>query len=161
MEIESHFIFKCPIYYEIRECFHCLFRGPQTLAAFFRYIDQRCLALYIQEALKFRAQVLQPPTRPDTTQRITTFFSVLSPSKGTKRSTDLDTNPVSRSVNICGSRSTRSQRQLRTRPPFEKRTRSSRPRRQHFRGRPAPASSYSGDQTLLHFPQFSSFSLGC
>jgi len=64
-----------------------LFRGPQTLATFFRYTDQRCLALYIQEDLRFRAQILQPPTRPDTTQRITTVFDILPPSRCTKRST--------------------------------------------------------------------------
>ena len=101
VEIESHFIFKCPIYYEIRERFHCLFRGPQTLAAFFRYIDQRCLALYIHEALTFQAQVLQPLARPDTTQRITTFFNVMPPSRGTKICTDLDSDPISRSIKIC------------------------------------------------------------
>ena len=53
VETESHFIFRCPIYYEIKGRFHYLFKGPQTLAAFFRYTDQRCLALYIQEALRF------------------------------------------------------------------------------------------------------------
>ena len=65
VETESHFIFRCLVYYEIRGCFYCLFRGLQTLAAFFRYTDQRCLALYIQEALRFRAQLFQPP--PDQT----------------------------------------------------------------------------------------------
>ena len=144
METKSHFIFRCPIYYEMRGRFHCLFRGTQTLAAFFKYIDQRCLALYVQKALKFRAQVLQPPTRPNTTQRIMTFFSVLPPSRGTKRYTNLDIDPVSISVKICGSRPTRSQRQLCTRPPFERHTRSSRHHRQHFRGRPAPTSFDSG-----------------
>jgi hypothetical protein len=64
---EVHFIFGCPVYYEIRGRFHCLFRGSQTLADFFRYPDQRCLALYMQEALKFRTHILQPPIRPDPT----------------------------------------------------------------------------------------------
>ena len=47
VETESHFIFRCLIYYEIRGRFYCLFRAPQTLAAFFKYTDKRCLALYI------------------------------------------------------------------------------------------------------------------
>ena len=85
VETESHFIFRCSFYYEIRGRFHCLFRGPQTLATFFRDTDQRCLTLNVQEVLRFRAQVLQPPTRPDTTQQITTFFSMLPSSRGTKR----------------------------------------------------------------------------
>jgi hypothetical protein len=33
VETEEHFIFRCPIYYEIRGQFHCLFRGTQTLTA--------------------------------------------------------------------------------------------------------------------------------
>jgi hypothetical protein len=53
VETEEHFIFRCPIYYEIRGWFHCLFKGAQTLTGFFSYPDQRCLALYIQEALRF------------------------------------------------------------------------------------------------------------
>jgi hypothetical protein len=77
VETEEHFIFCCPIYYEIRGRFHCLFRGIQTLIGFFRYFDQRCLALYMQEALRLRAHNLQPPTRLDSTQRITSFFTML------------------------------------------------------------------------------------
>jgi hypothetical protein len=50
VDIEEHFIFRCPICYEIRERFHCLFRGTV-----FRYSDQRCLALYMQETLKLQA----------------------------------------------------------------------------------------------------------
>ena len=109
METEMHFIFKCPIYYEIRGQFHCLFKGSRTLVEFFRYPDQRCLALYLQEALRFRAHILHPPTRLDTTQQITTFLSRLPSSRGTKRSTDLDIDPAPRSVKVGGSRPTRSQ----------------------------------------------------
>ena len=39
VETESQFIFRCLVYYEIRGRYHCLIRGPQNLAAFFRYID--------------------------------------------------------------------------------------------------------------------------
>jgi hypothetical protein len=52
VKTKEHFIFRCPIYYEIRGLFHCLFKGMQTLTIFFRYLNQRCLALYIQEALR-------------------------------------------------------------------------------------------------------------
>ncbi|KAH9303687.1 hypothetical protein KI387_008091, partial [Taxus chinensis] len=63
VETEEHFIFRCPIYYEIRGRFHCLFREHPSFAAFFRYCDQRCLALYLQEALKLRNETLQSPPR--------------------------------------------------------------------------------------------------
>jgi hypothetical protein len=109
-----HFIFGCPVYYEIRGRFHCLFRGSQTLADFFRYPDQRCLALYMQEALRFRTHILQPPIRPDPTQRITTFFRVLPSDRGTKRPSDISTYPDPRSMRIRGTspRPTRSQQQI-------------------------------------------------
>jgi len=67
VEIEVHFILGCPVYYEIRGRFHCLFKDSRTLAEFFRYPDQRCLALYMQEALSFQAHILQPPIRPKPT----------------------------------------------------------------------------------------------
>ena len=34
VETESHFIFCCPIYYEIRGRFYCLFRECQSLPSF-------------------------------------------------------------------------------------------------------------------------------
>jgi hypothetical protein len=46
-DTEEHFIFRCLIYYEIKGRFHCLFKGIQTLFGFFKYPDQRSLALYI------------------------------------------------------------------------------------------------------------------
>ena len=149
MENEMHFIFRCPIYYKIRGRLHCLLRGPQTLADFFQYPDQRCLALYIQEALRFRVSILQTTTRPDTTQKITAFFSVLPPNRGTKRPTNMDTKPISRSVRISEtvSRPTRSQQQVHTRSLLKKPTRSSRPQDhaksswQQLSGRPAPSTS--------------------
>ena len=77
VETEVNFISGCPIYYEIRGRFHCLFRDSQTLASFFKYPDERFLALYMQEALRFHAHILQPPIRPNPTQSITTCFRVL------------------------------------------------------------------------------------
>jgi hypothetical protein len=93
VENKVHFIFRCPVYYEIRGRFHCLFRESQILTGFFKYLDQRCLALYIQEALRFRVHTLQPPIRPDSTQRIITFFTVLPLGRGTKRLTDISIDP--------------------------------------------------------------------
>ena len=58
VETESHFIFRCPVYYEIRGCFYFLFRGPQSLASFLRYTDQRCLALYLQETFRHHSILL-------------------------------------------------------------------------------------------------------
>ena len=157
--------FQMPHILQDQGRFHCLFKGSQTLADFFRYPDQRCLALYLQEALRFRAHILQLPTRPDTTQKITTFFSVLPLAKGTKRPTDMDTEPVPRSMRIRGtaSRPTRSQQHVCTRSLPERRTRSSRPQHhansywRQLSGRPTSSSDH---QTLLNFPQFYSFSLG-
>jgi len=64
VETNVHFILGCLIYYEIKWRFHCLFKDFRTLAKFFRYLDQKCLALYMQEH----------------------FFTILLPSdKGTKR----------------------------------------------------------------------------
>ena len=50
VENEAHFLFRCPIYYEIRGRFFCLFRACFSLYDFFSYYDQRCLALYLREA---------------------------------------------------------------------------------------------------------------
>jgi hypothetical protein len=58
VKTEEHFLFRCPIYYDIKGRFHCLFRGIQTLSGFFRYSDQRCLTLYMQEDLSLRAHIL-------------------------------------------------------------------------------------------------------
>jgi hypothetical protein len=160
VETEEHFIFRCPIYYEIRGQFHCLFRGAQTLTGFFSYPDQRCLALYIQEALRFRAHTLQPPTRPDPIRRITSFFTVLPSGRGTKRQTDTSTTPDSRSVRTRGTflRPTRFQRHDQTRSLPRRRMRSPRPRRgttsssQQRSGRfRHPTSSPSGHPTILSF----------
>ena len=52
---------------------------------------------------------------------------MLPPSRGTKRSIDLDIDPSPRSIKVEGSRPTRSQQQLHTRPPSRKRSGPSRP----------------------------------
>lgn len=43
-ETELHYICHCPVYYEIRGRFHCLFReGFGPFSRVMRYQDQRCL----------------------------------------------------------------------------------------------------------------------
>lgn len=86
MEIEDLFIFRCPCYYEIHGWFHCLFReSNNSISTFSRYPNQRCLALYLGEAMRLITHILRPPTRLDSTQRITSFFSVLLVDSGNKR----------------------------------------------------------------------------
>jgi hypothetical protein len=61
-ETEMHLIFRCPIYYEIRGRYHCLYRDSGgSLSTFFRYQDQRCLALFIREIFSHRSQFLHMP----------------------------------------------------------------------------------------------------
>ncbi|KAH9293843.1 hypothetical protein KI387_040957, partial [Taxus chinensis] len=98
VETEEHFIFRCPVYYEIRGRFHCLFRELPSFTTFFKYYDQRCLALYLQEALRLRDRLLHPPPRRMNTRLITSFFPVLSPMRGTKRHLDTILDPQFRSV---------------------------------------------------------------
>ena len=102
IETETHFIFGCPAYYEIRDRFHCLFRSSQNLTSFLRYVDQICLALYLQEAFRFRACFLQPPTRSDTIEKIIDFFRVLPSAQGTKRTIDRPTDTETRSMRSWG-----------------------------------------------------------
>ena len=47
VKTKEHFILYYPIHYKIRGWFHCLFKEPQTLSNFFRYLDQQCLILYM------------------------------------------------------------------------------------------------------------------
>lgn len=166
VETEWHFIFGCPIYYEIRGRYHCLFRGPQNLSSFFSYTDQRCVALYIQETLKHREHILQPPVRPNTTRQITSFFSILPSARGVKRSTSPSTDQSGshrstdpRSVKRRGPLLTRAQQQNRSRHLPERRPRIIRSQRQHNGRQPAPTAS--NQQTLLNYPQLFSLGLGC
>jgi hypothetical protein len=90
-----------------------------------------------------RAHTLQPPTRPDPIRRITSFFLVLPLGRGTKRQTDTNATPNSRSVRTRGTfpRPTRFQRHSQTRSPPRRRMRSPRPRR----ALPLPVSSATDD----------------
>jgi hypothetical protein len=76
-ETEMHLIFSCPIYYEIRGCYHCLYwdwRG--SLSTFFLHKDQRCLALFIREIFDRRSQFLHAMPRIGMTRTITSYFYV-------------------------------------------------------------------------------------
>ena len=77
-ETEEHYISRCSAYYEIRGCFHCLFReGFGPLARVMEYYDQRCLGLYLLEIHRLRETLLRGahPTKRKTTQgQITDFF---------------------------------------------------------------------------------------
>lgn len=56
VEDEAHFLFRCPIYYEIRGRFHCLYRdGPHTLQSFLSYPDSRCVGLLLREMMLLRS----------------------------------------------------------------------------------------------------------
>ena len=58
MEDETHFLLRCPVYYEIRGRFHCLYRdGPHTLRSFMAYPDPRCLGLLIREMMLLRSSM--------------------------------------------------------------------------------------------------------
>jgi len=46
VEIEEHFIFRCPLYYDSSGRFHCFYRdSSRSLLTVFKYFDQWCLAL--------------------------------------------------------------------------------------------------------------------
>ena len=92
----------------------CL-KGSQTLTDFFRYVDQRCLTLYMQEALKFPTHTLQPHIRLDSTLRITSFFTMIPSERGTKWSTNISTDPNSRSMWAHGAHSMRYWQQIHVR----------------------------------------------
>ena len=101
VENEAHFLFRCPIYYEIRGRFFCLFRECFSLYDFFSYYDQRCLALYLREATMLRDSMIQTPLpHPySSTQLITAFFTPLSPLRGVKRpSSSIRLDELSRRV---------------------------------------------------------------
>jgi hypothetical protein len=52
--------FVARIYYEIRGRYYCLYRDSGgSLSTFFRYQDQRCLALFIREILSHRSVIAQ------------------------------------------------------------------------------------------------------
>ncbi|KAH9323866.1 hypothetical protein KI387_018505, partial [Taxus chinensis] len=105
IETQDHFIFRCPIYYEIIGRFHCLFCEHLSFAAFFKNREQQCLALYLQETFRLRNETLQSPPRQTVTLQITSFFTVLSSMRGTKRHLDTSQDSRSRSVRTHGATS--------------------------------------------------------
>ena len=77
-QTEMHHICCCPVYYEIRGQFHCLFReGFGPLTRVMNYTDQKCLGLFLLEIRRFRDGLLKKPHHKGNTQKeITNFFNV-------------------------------------------------------------------------------------
>ena len=75
---ELHHICLCPLYYEIRGRFHCLFsEGLGPLTKVMNYIDQRCLGLFLLGIHRHRENLLRRPNNEGNSQReITSFFRV-------------------------------------------------------------------------------------
>lgn len=73
---EEHFIFRCLVYYKIRERYHCLFYyGFDQLRRVMSYDDQRCVALFVFEAHSLRNRFMrQHSYAKDPQSCITTFF---------------------------------------------------------------------------------------
>ena len=71
-----HHLCRCPVYYEIRGRFHCLFKeGFWPLARVMNFEDQRCLGLFLLELRKHREDLLKKPDNERHIQReITDFF---------------------------------------------------------------------------------------
>jgi hypothetical protein len=61
-ETKRHLIFRCPVYYEIRGSYYCMFRDSGgSLSTFFQYEDQRCRPLFLREILSHRSHLLHTP----------------------------------------------------------------------------------------------------
>ena len=86
-ETELHYICHCPVYYEIRGRFHCLFReGFGPLSRVMRYQDERCLGLFLLvELRRHRESLLRRPTERQSQRQITDFFG--PPTGQTERQT--------------------------------------------------------------------------
>lgn len=82
LEFEEHFICRCPIYYEIRGRYHCLFTksfGP--LRRIMEYPDQRFLGLLLMEIHTHREMTLQEQTHPQAMAE-SRIISVFQPVEG-------------------------------------------------------------------------------
>jgi hypothetical protein len=94
-----HLIFRCPIYYEIRGRYHCLYRDSGgSLSTFFRYQDQRCLALFIREIFCHRSQFLHATPRLGMTRTITSYFHADPSDRSNKRRVESQSTLDSRLV---------------------------------------------------------------
>ena len=59
-ESEEHYICRCPVYYEIRGRYQCLFReGFRLVARVIDYKDKKCLGIFLKELCKHRQMLLQ------------------------------------------------------------------------------------------------------
>jgi hypothetical protein len=76
-ETKMHLNFRCPIYYEIRRHYHCLYRNSRgSLSTFFQYQDQRCPSLFIKEIFNHESQRLYHMPCLGITRTITSYFHV-------------------------------------------------------------------------------------
>jgi hypothetical protein len=99
LEIEMHLIFRFPIYYNIRGCYHCLYRDSWgSLSTFFGYQDQRCLALFIRQILSHRSQLLHTMPCLVMTRTITSYFPTNPLDQSNKRWTEFQSTLDSRLV---------------------------------------------------------------
>ena len=74
-ETELHYICHCPVYYEIRGRFHCLFKeGFGPLSRITRYQDQRCLELFLLELCRHKERLLRDAGDRQFQRQITDFF---------------------------------------------------------------------------------------
>jgi hypothetical protein len=74
---KMHLIFRCPLYYDIRGHYHCLYRDlGGSLSTFFCYSDQRCLTLFIREIFSYRSQFLHVMPRLGMTKTIICYLLV-------------------------------------------------------------------------------------
>lgn len=73
----NFFVFRCPIYYEIRGRFHSLFKDNLCSLSTFKYANQQCLAQSIRESTQLCRQRSSPPntSQPSHFQPITTYFT--------------------------------------------------------------------------------------
>lgn len=77
VESEEHYVCRCPVYYEIRGRYHCLFRdGFGPLRSVMDYQDQRCLGYFLMELRRHRESLLRAQRTEATSSQtqITRFF---------------------------------------------------------------------------------------
>lgn len=88
-----YFLMSHIVWYLVR--LHCLYRYlGGSLATFFHYLNQRCLALYLQKEITPRWQGLQDLLRASGTRWISSFFQPILAIGGIKRLVDTPTMDI-------------------------------------------------------------------
>jgi hypothetical protein len=97
-----HLIFRCLIYYEIRGCYHYLYRDSGgSFSTFFQYQDERCLALFIKEIFNHRSQFLHAMPRLGMTKTIASYFHVDPSNRSNKWWAESQSAPDNRFMRPC------------------------------------------------------------